>query len=772
MKPNDRRVILSNGEQYVTSITKKHGFGETTPPRPYEEARLMVKEQINLALTRVLALPREKKLTDESILCLRLHPDVTAKTYNPEEIFKLIPQLENVGSRNYKANPANVARTKKMRDLIERSIEETTGRMVFVRGSDAGYQKLLRTLDQSENALSKKFVHEIQRIERFDTLRPTEQIDGFERGWNEGRVEIVFHPTKISKDEQLNFIQTLFGNTESDVLRPRFAYYEGGPMFVSCYINKTVLSALAGSNPLRTVHPMRFDGFADVRSEPLFKAPAPSIVNTRSTIKVGMFDGGINPLHPHLIGHVEEDTNLSIKTPADPRGVAHGTAVAGVLLHGPLNQFEAGDVLPQPKVSVVSIRTLPTSNRSDIDLYESIDVIEKTVPARPDIKCYNISFGPRGPILDDRISRFTFVLDDLAHKHKVTFCVAVGNDGEGGPVMNRIQTPADLVNGLGVGAYTHDDQGIVHAGYSCQGPGRECGKIKPDLVAYGGCANRPIHLLSGDAGIKAISAGTSFASPTIASLGAQCADGFERGTPLLSRVILLHSASHPKKVPDHFLGHGAVSSSIDDLLHCEASSVTILFEGYIPPAKYVKLPLLLPPNIITNGLIDLKWTVTALPQVNVNHPADYTSMCIEDTFYPNSQVYSYKSPGDKRTIKLLHETDDAHQIKDLLSKGWVKSSMPHSDTPKVSTEEELRADYKWDTSVKRTKRKNAKGLHEPFLVLHAISRHGNPQKLQYAAAVTITAKAFLGNLYESIIRNYAALRPVRIRTNAELRVKI
>ena len=114
---------------------------------------------------------------------------------------------------------------------------------------------------------------------------------------------------------------------------------------------------------------------------------------------------------------------------------------------------------------------------------------EKAVPARNDIKVFNISFGPRGPIADDSLSRFTYVLDSLAANHKVAFFVPVGNDG-GVANFNRIQSPSDLVNGIGVGAFTMSGDRPVHAPYSCRGLGRECGKIKPDVAAFGGCENR------------------------------------------------------------------------------------------------------------------------------------------------------------------------------------------------------------------------------------------------------------------------------------------
>ncbi|MDT2302875.1 hypothetical protein P7H21_00800 [Paenibacillus larvae] len=42
-------------------------------------------------------------------------------------------------------------------------------------------------------------------------------------------------------------------------------------------------------------------------------------------------------------------------------------------------------------------------------------------------------------------------MDTLAWNYQKLFVVAVGNDGEAPSPYNRVQAPADLVNGLGVG---------------------------------------------------------------------------------------------------------------------------------------------------------------------------------------------------------------------------------------------------------------------------------------------------------------------------------
>ena len=328
------------------------------------------------------------------------------------------------------------------------------------------------------------------------------------------------------------------------------------------------------------------------------------------------------------------------------------------------------------------------------------------MPARPDIKVFNLSFGPRGPILDDTISRFTYALDTLAATHKVAFFAAVGNDGEAGMGLDRIQTPSDLVNGVGIGAYTKRGGKLVHAPYSCKGPGRECAKLKPDLVAFGGCDQNPIHLISATAGLKLLAHGTSFASPIAAALGGQAAESFDRGTALLGRALLIHTARHPDGKPDHLLGHGIAGPTIDDILRCGDKEVTILFQGDLLPKKMVRLPIMLPKEIVMTGKVVITWTIAALPPVSPNHPSDYTACCIEDTFYPNNEVFTFskKENSGKTKSKSLHEKDDAVEVKKLLAEGWKKSAFPTTESGnKYPTEHERRRlDYKWEPVVRKS----------------------------------------------------------------------
>jgi subtilisin family serine protease len=774
MPDTNRRLILGNGEQYIQDVKKPVSGRSPDPPRTYDEARELVKAGVTAALADFAALPETKKFSDEAVFCLRLHPDAMAKSYDPAAIFSEVPELRNVGSRHYQAPAETVAQTKRIEKLRDEDKTEVKGRLVFVQGPPEGFERLLRHLDRPTSRLKQQFRDEIQRVERFDTLSANEQVLGFAADWKEGRAELVLHPTSYPADELEEFLQGLFEAAHVDVEKSRVRQYPGGPTFVSCRMTRKSLAAITGTNPLRAAHPLSFRDLTDLRSAPTAAAPRPSTSSTRSTIKIGMFDGGVDPTVPLLKGHVEEDLALAIPTLPLARGVAHGTAVAGTLLYGPLNGFKATDRVSAPPVFVVSIRVLPTSDPKDVDLYEAIDVVERAVPARKDIKVFNLSFGPRGPIDDDPVSRFTYVLDDLAFRHKVTFYVAVGNDGEA-VGLDRIQAPSDLVHGVGVGAFTMDGDKRTHAPYSCKGPGRECGKIKPDLTAFGGCENTPIHLTSTTGAQKWLAWGTSFATPVAARLGGQACEVFERSSALLGRALLIHTAEHPVGPPDSLFGHGCVRTSIDDVLFCDEKTVTVVFQGDILPTKIVKLPIPWPAKDEVAGKVQVTWTVAALPPINPNHPGDYTSCCLEDTFYPHSRKFQFTPPkGSTEKPKGFHLDEDATEIHRLLKAGWKCASFPESESGnQYKTENDKRAiDCKWEPVVLRTKSKLAKNIHDPFMTIHAIGRNGAKDRFDYVVVVTLQASKYDGDLYHDIRTRFPALSPIRLRTEAELRVQI
>jgi len=769
LKPS--RLILGNGHDLIETVTKIRKMLPPPFPRTFDEARDKVLSEVNISLERLRNLPQRCRRDDELVLCLRLHPDMLAKTYEPTHIFYRVPNIKNLGSRIWKAPLEHVKKTDRTTSALESGKRQAESRMIFVRGTEHGYRQLIQELNQPLSSLSKAFQQDIQKIERFDILDAFERLQGFE-DWVEGRVELVFHPTRSSRETQLSFIDNLFEEYRVDADKVRISLYKDGPSFVSIPLDANTLPALQECNPLRSAHPLSSIQLQPIRSASGLGAPLQPNIKGRSSIIVGMFDGGVDTSVSAISPYVVQDSGHSLATLPKSEYVSHGTAVASAILFGSLDTYSANEPLPIPKVSVASFRVLPTSDPEDEDLYEVIDLIERVVPMRQDIKIFNLSIGPDGPIIEDQISRFTFALDRLAIERGVTFVCAVGNDGETQD-YDRIQSPSDMVHGLGVGAYTFSNDLRTHAPYSCKGPGREGAKVKPDCLAFGGCEKRPFQVFD-TGGNRAFTSGTSFAAPQASRLAGLVRGLFDQASGLLTRVLLAHVASHPQSTSDPRCGWGMLPDNWQDLLYTKNGSVTVVFQGTFVPGKYHVLPIPIPEKTELPGKVSFHWTIGALTPVNINHPGDYTTCCIEDTFHPDDRVhnYSFKDEFGKRLQRDLHEILHKDLIETLLKAGWKKSPFPITKGAKRSEQDLRSTDLKWDTLVKRQTVKFGNKLHKPCLVLHTMQRREEIPRFDYAVALTISAPQFEGDLYTEAVTRYPILQPIRLRAETDIIVNI
>ena len=425
-------------------------------PRSFETAREEIKA--NLKEIRKNIIEMNEDIEEEFVVTVRMFKDYIAKSYIPEQLEDR-SNTKIVGARNF-TTQAN-----------EQS------KLYFLKTNLEGVKKLENKLDS--NNLTKEFEKTIMRIEKIDFLTINERVLGFEDEWEEGNVEIVLHPIENGNKIFIEKVKKILGKNIS------IKEYKNGPTFISIKLNLKELKYLSNFNLIRTIHPLRNFKLDVIRNKKYDCILKRKFEYKMPLVKIGIFDGGINKDIDLFSGLVEELD--CVEEEKDEEGIYHGTIVSGAALYGSLNLNE-NEITKCPTIGVEHFRVFPIKNL-DYDLYEIIDIIEKVVPKNKDIKIYNISFGPPGPILDDSISRFTYALDKLAYEEDVLFVVAVGNDGEN--ILNRIQAPADLVNGLGIGAYTYEGRNLSRAKYSCIGNGREGAKMKPDLLAFGGCNNHP-----------------------------------------------------------------------------------------------------------------------------------------------------------------------------------------------------------------------------------------------------------------------------------------
>ena len=748
---NERHPIIAHGELYVEPISKKSGPVIKSYPHEYEEAKSQLISNIDKITSTLIGEDSESEeiFIDEKIICLRMEPKFEAKSYVPNSIINSQKDMKLIGGRKYSID------------------DEDSAKLYFVKTSDSALLQFKQKLEKGTNDHNKSWRNQVCSLRGVDLLSPDEKVLGFDDNWQNGCIEIVLHPIG---DNYEKAIKTLFDISKISYENAQIRTYEDGLTFISTTCSKEQLKSISNLNVLRTVHPMGKISVEPLRLDvPGFKIPNVEYEKKVSSIKVGVFDGGADESHPLLKNYVScIDATSSVE---NSFCVDHGTGVCGIILHGNI-AGKSGASLPIPKVSINCYRVLPLSNYNDNELYEVIDTIENIVPNERDTRLYNLSIGPVGAIVDDSISRFTYVLDRLTYsvdpdEVNPLFSIAVGNDGDLVYPLNRIQAPSDMVNGLGVGAYTFDNNGRkIRAPYSCIGEGREGGKIKPDILDFGGNYDHPFIVASNNSKKVSGEMGTSFASPlAVHKIGSLMAQS-QNISPHLGRALLIHTAEYDKNQTKQHQGFGFCQSDIDNILTCGDNDVTLIYSGSLMTSQTVKLPIFAPRINSVSGNVKIKWTIATIVNPCINDPDAYTSNCIEDTFVPHDMTFNFYKKGDStRRINMLSQ-GSSELAQELINQGYVRSDYPVSHPSKRNwNEKDLRnKDLKWDTIISKQLSMRGSSLSSPYLALHAIGRNDfKDDKIRYFAVISISAPKFKGSLYDTILQSYRNLAPIEIR---------
>lgn len=764
--------VLGRGESYVEEEGRPgHGGGEKSAPFTFDQLRQKLAPQIAEVQKLVNAIPDHLRV-DDVVISLGLLPDYLAKSYFPNSILDET-RLSFVGSKR-RTVPITPERKKKRGKA---DLKEEESRELFVSGPPSSIRNFS---GQLARPLTPRIQEDLLKMDLFALRGPEDKLIGVEKDFK-GLAEIILHglPQRLRRLEVEKFLY-LCRHLQIKCNSERIRDYEEGPIFCPVFGTGEALQELATYNPLRAVRPMpELRLTAEIRSAGI-AAPVLPTAAKGPAYTVGMFDGGVDTKHPSLAACVQEE-ELTTEKPK-PNLVSHGTAVASALAYGLIDPTAKN--LPPPRVSIQSFRLLPVPPpRYDSDLNWAIDQIEATVP-QLDLKIYNVSFGPKKPIEDDEIDRFTWALDRLALKHKIIFFVPVGNDGTLTPPFNRIQPASDIVNGVGVGALTRrigadELVEIIPADYSCLGPGRLGALRKPDISAFGGSADQPFLALShlDHTGLSG-TLGTSFSCPLVAGITGELLS-LQTGllSPTAARSLVLHTARPLTEHNVTQVGVGEALQSVNEILRCEPWRATVIYQGTLDYDRFVRLPILLPKRLALDGIVKINWTLIFLPNVNPNSPDEYTLEEIDVTFRPHDQEFEFRRNGIKKveTVNVVLEPD---RVKKLLATGYKKSNLPKGKDAKrkYATEQELRATGRWnDTVIIKYGNTRADGLHNPSLTLHIDHRYGAtgimPQKsVVYACVVTMETRQGV-DLYSAIRQEYRALVPLRIRERIELTIK-
>jgi len=585
------------------------------------------------------------------------------------------------------------------------------------------------------------FSPQIQQIEAVRAPSPAERIRNVSQDSDTESFEIVLHialDSALVLDGFQRYAAAV--GVEADMER---RIDIGGLAFVPVTADPSSIPSLARFAFLRVARPMpRLRGVPALeraRAVPGFGPCAlPSQGPVDPDLRIAVFDGGLDPASQL----VKWATPFETPGVGEPIALDHGHAVTSALLFGNLTPGEAA---PQPYARVDHYRVLDKD--AETDPYELYDVLRRIdgVLAQRSHEFFSLSLGPYVSIEDDEVHPWTALLDSHLSSGTSLATLAVGNNGgEASPDDQRIQIPSDCVNGLSIGAADTERSDWDRASYSAKGPGRSPGRVKPDLMSFGGEGGEQF-VVYDSAAVPNVAAicGTSFGTPSVLRMAAGSRAHFgSRLSPLALKALLVHASDKCAFEDRDELGWGRAPQSVEDVVVCPDGSVRVVYQGELQPGKFMRAPIPLPAEPLT-GMVTVAATFCYASPVDPEDPGTYTRCGLDVIWRPHSGKFS-GTATEPVSKSFFRRTD-------------------------YDNEAELRRDaMKWDTVRHAEQRYQPASLLNPMFDIHYNLREGGgpsrtADKLRYALVVSITAPRTPG-LYDGVVRAYAgileALQPV------------
>lgn len=494
------------------------------------------------------------------------------------------------------------------------------------------------------------------------------------------------------------------------VVLDRYVDHAEGVVLLRVSAAASVVETIAQIDDIATVDlvPQAPDVLSSALEATISDLPEPDAPGEGAPL-VAVIDSGLNAGHPLLAKAVYEATTLlpNFTDGSDDHG--HGTAVAGVVVNGPSEDFLIDGVISRPFGRLLSIRVLDQNNRFPQGvLFETAIVDAIRYAEKAGARIINISIGdPGSPLARRRATPVASVIDALARELDVVIIVPTGNShpsdytsndasgatgymsGACGSIATALIDPAPAALALTVGG-TGQSGALPKVGevvlggdnepsaITRRGPGVARG-IKPELVERSGtmawspttgfvqrprqlarilCSNDPTEIFRHDIG-------TSFAAPAIARIAAAVrSENPSVSSAALTRALVLQSASPVKIDRKHLpLGPKATSArharnltghgvpQLGFAIGSTASRVILVAEGTLPVDFVVLYRVPLPASFFERGGTRRMTLGLAFDPLTRYKRLDYLG----------SRLYPYLFHGaDLNTIsKLLLRADDA-----------------------------------------------------------------------------------------------------------------
>ena len=741
--------LLGNGEKLTAPVAVPSGGGAKNPPYSLLEAKERFKSRIKAANSEIIDLPSGACPGGEVVLSLTMHPRYVSKSDFPNSLLTSLG-LRSVGSRAKKVTPDKWG--------VKKHPAEAITDEIFVAGDRRQVAIIEAHLDalteQSGAASDLLHIEDVSYPAASRKLKRSTEIKLGERGW----LEVVLHnQTKVDVLEAFTEFASQIG-AEVDISRHQDV---GGLTFVpvaataETAIGLSQFSFLRVARSMPTLRPLRPSPLR-ISLGPSVELPSQGPVSTNSRALI--FDGGIP-------SRVRADLAPWV-TLIEPDGIGpasnmleeHGLAVTSAFLFG---SIEDPKNLRQPICHVDHVRVADAAALTNGDPYY-FDVLDRIVTFLDtrgrEYSLINISMGPRVPTDDDDVTLWTAKLDKRFSSGEWVVTVAAGNDGDRDTSsgLNRIQPPSDGVNILSVGACDSFSQKWSRAEYSCIGPGRNPGLVKPDGLAFGGSDAEPFFVISSS--LRCLDEqGTSLASPyalrSAAAIKAQLGDSLR---PLTIRSLLIHRTEASDGLATSEIGWGRFESDSEKLITCDDHEALVIYQGELPIGEHLRASIPLPLENL-NGMIELAATLLISTEVDPEHPSAYTRNGLTVSFRPHSEKFSQYDDG---AVSLHPKTVSFFSAKNMYS----------------ASEFGLREDgLKWEPCLRGQKNLRHTSLKNPCFDIYNHRREDGgativESKINYALVVTVRARGVL-DLYDRILRSYSnILIPLRPQVRIEVGV--
>jgi hypothetical protein len=733
----NRNYLIGHAEA-LTKLTPPPKINpDTSELYNINEVLSRLSPQFKEAAKKIEKFPSEFCPKDYAVTKLTLHPSYIAKGHFPNKLLREMGS-RTIGSKSVKVKPDKW--TKKGPPIIS----PTT--CIFI----AGKRSQLKTFSEKIDHFSSETpgADDLSKIWSISTIQPEEKIKrglGHEKkGFYEAGLHLI--PGTSSDFIKKSFID--FANSLGFKIAEELSITTSNIWFAPFSGPEEKLVTLANHSFLRVLRPI-----PQLRSFiPNFKTsgvkssiPMPNALPIANDVNVAILDGGIpdnSNLSPWVTNYVKSDPEAN----SLEDGIHHGQGVTSAFLFGPL---EPNQQAAQPFTYVDHHRILDSSMESDdpYELYRALGHIEDILLSRQ-YEFLNLSLGPVLSVDDDDIHPWTSLIDTYLADGETFMTVAAGNNGDLNSELglNRIQVPSDSVNAIAVGATTSTSVMWTRAPYSAIGPGRAPGRVKPDLVAFGGAHNEYFHILSNSSNNELVPVqGTSFAAPYLLrkAAGIRALMGHSISAVAL-KALLINSASknaHDEKE----VGWGKAPDNIESLIESPDGVARILYQGELQPGKYLKVPVPLPENGIS-GKVMIQATCCFATQIDTQDSSMYTKAGVEISWSPKA--------GEKK-------------------ESFFKQQ-------KKATEAELRKDAaKWETTLHAELSKYGKSLDDPYFEIHYMARDcgaaiggSKAPSIKYAFVVTLIAQKHR-TIFSDIITKYdGILTEIKPRVSIPARVRV